>query len=121
MIQIVVAEQYGIAICFYHLAGVGVHEVAVCFQMYDAVSRQYLAVHLHEASGGKAFVRFLHLRVREGEPDLGHLSGSKEMGDQFDTGPEEGNVRHTCLKRFFRPCPHTGSLDIDSYKIFVGK
>ena len=87
MIQIVVAEQYGIAICFYHLAGVGEHEVAVCFQMYDAVSRQYLAVHLHEASGGKAFVRFLHLRVREGEPDLGHLSGSKVLsyynGRQF--------------------------------------
>ena len=74
-------------ILFNHIFGIGKHEVTVCFQMYQSVRLQELPVAVHKICRSQTFGSFLHLRIRECQPNLAHFTRSKETIDNLNVCP----------------------------------
>ena len=88
--------------------------------MHDAVGFEKRGIALQESRGGESLGHLLHLRVGEGNPYLVHFAGSKEAIDNLYIGTQERHIGHTLPQRVCSSRPHTGTLDIYSYKVLVG-
>ena len=97
MIEVIRLEKHGIAIGLDHLHRIGVHKLAVCLQVNQALARQDLPIKSHEAGARQALIHLLHLWIRESDPNLRHLTGREEMGDQLNAGAQKGDIRHALL------------------------
>ena len=120
MIQIFGHKLYRQFVFLYHIAGVSKHKITVGLQMNQSVRLQKLTITFHKVCGSKTFSRFLHLRIRESQPYLTHLTRSKKTVDDFDIGTQKSHIRHAIFQRFRRTGPHTGPFYIYTDKIFIG-
>ena len=119
MIQIFGHKLYRQFVFLYHIAGVSKHKITVGLQMNQSVRLQKLTITFHKVCGSKTFSRFLHLRIRESQPYLTHLTRSKKTVDDFDIGTQKSHIRHAIFQRFRRTCPHTGSFYVYSDKVLI--
>ena len=92
--------------------GIGIEKGAIGLQVNDAAVAQDIAVIVQEARRCQALVDFLHLRVGEGNPYLGHLVGGKHAVNQLDAGAQEGHIRQAEFGSQFGSGPHAGTLDV---------
>ena len=121
MIEVFRHHIYRKMILLNHVAGIGEHKVAVCLQMDDTVRYQELAITLHEIGGGQTLGCFLHLRVGEGQPYLAHFVLCKETVDDFNVRTQESDILHASTQGFRSTGPHTGTLDVYTNKVLIGK
>ena len=116
----VVADIEGLRVGLAQPARVGVQEGRVGLEVDEAAGRQDMPVQLEETSRGQALALFLHLRVGEGNPYLGHLAGREERLEQFDGRAQEGDVLQPEFLCPRSACPHAGTLDVDADVVAAG-
>ena len=103
-----------------HLFGVGEQEVRIALQMDQSSGLHDVGVAIHETGAGKSLVDLLHLRIAEGNPDLGHFVGGEELLNQLDVRANKGHISEVCLQGLGSSRPHACPLDVDADEILVG-
>ena len=69
---------------------------------------------------GEALVDLLHLWIRESYPYFSYFPGCEERWQEMYGCTQKSHIIQTLCFSFFSACPHTGSLYVDAYEIFVG-
>ena len=100
-----------------------IHNGAIGFQVEDAVGTNDFSVTLQKLRRSEAVPRIAHALARmwvgEGDPNLGNLVLTKEMLDLVDTGAEKRHILHAFLVRLLQAAPNAGTLDVDTYIIYI--
>ena len=105
----------------YQRMSVGVQERAVGLQVYQTAITQDVAIVVQKPGGGKSLVHLLHLRVRESDPYLGNLVGSKHTVDQLDARAQKRHVGQGQVGCHPRAGPHAGTLDVHPDVVLIGE
>ena len=89
--------------------------------MYHSPIDQEATIALKEVGGSEALTWILHLWVREGEPYLLHLAIREEAVYHLDISTKESHILQSLLQSLSSTSPHSGSLDIYPYKVYLRK
>lgn len=119
-IEVTRGGQYFKVVDLRHLLGIGEEEIGVALQVNQSARLHDVGIAIQETRGSKSFRDLLHLGVAEGDPNLRHFVGCKELLDEFDVSAYKGYVGELFLQCSRSTCPHSCALDVDADEVLFG-